>query len=182
MIQRLCRMVLVVLLSLSSAALAHDSNVATLKFIHLSSGKWGFELNAPLYGLDRSMRQINADNKKDLVAGSKEYKELIVAYIKSGFDVTALQRVDKGGKITKKPIQLSLGKGRIKLGNHTTSMIFEVIGMPKNSDKVDFKLSYMSDDKAQQNVLRLIDGERKARHTLDKINDYSVSEVSFFKE
>ena len=182
MFQRFQCTILVLLLGLPIYSPAHDSSFATLEFIRISPVSWAFKIQTPLYGLDQSMRKFHADKPdvlKSLVAGSRAYKELIVAYIKAEFDATAFkQTMDEATR--SEAIKLQLGQGRIKLNSHLSTLIFEVKGMPESVGKMALKFSYMADNKTQTNVLRLVDGERKKRYSLSASNDFSVSDIEFF--
>jgi len=176
-------LILLLVLNFPTIAFAHDTGFATLRIIRINSAEWAFEVKTPLYGLDQSMRRFNAtnpDSLKNLVVGSKKYKELIVAYIKEAFDVMAWTAAIDGGAQSQST-KLTLGQGRIQLNNHLSTLIFQIKGVPKEMDKLAIQLPYMSGNKSQHNVLRLIDGKRKKRYTLSATNDFSVNDIEFFK-
>ena len=176
-------LVSLILSSFSGASYSHDSSIATLQVIRLQPDKWVFELRTPLYGLDQAMRKFNSEKNadlEDLVAGSKRYKELIVEYVKSAFHVTTSTdsaNTNPQGDKSSKP---RLGPGRIKLDDHVSTLIFDIVNMPSGSENIEFNLPYMSYNESQHNVLRLIDFDRSQRYILSSDNDFSVVDGEFF--
>lgn len=182
----LCRQITACLLLLlcyrGNFAVAHDSNIATFQIRRLETDQWIYEVMAPLYGLDQSMRASSAAKSADiseLVIGSTAYKQQIVAHIKEGFEVRAIS--DRPGDQPEQTMQLSLGQGRIKLDDHLSVLIFEIKGMPEMIEQLDFHLGNMSNNEAQNNVLRLIDGERKQRYILNAENGFAGQDIGFFR-
>ena len=174
---------LILCCSIPNLAVAHDSNLATLQIIHLDDGKWVFEVKTPLYGLDESVRQYLEEKTGEpvtLVAGSREYKEGLVDYIKAGFDMTASgsDTVDsEGDDASTHP---SLGTGRIKLGDHMSVLIFEIKDMPRVVEDLALSFRYMSNNDAQHNIVRLIDGDRSQRYILSSDNGFKAADSGFF--
>ena len=167
-----------VLTSAGKAAIAHDANVSTIKVIRQPSNSWVFELHTPLHGLDEAMRQFNKGRKVelgDLAQDSKRYKELIVDYVKSKF-ILELQ-INDSQHATTIP---SLGTGRMKLGEHASVLMFEIENMPKRVNELTLHLAYMGNNPAQQNILWLIDDERKQRFVLRADNSFTVQHSNFF--
>ena len=160
------------------AAIAHDANVSTIKVIRQPSNSWVFELHTPLHGLDEAMRQFNKERQVepgDLAQDSKRYKELIVDYVKSNF-ILELQ-INDSQHATTIP---SLGTGRMKLGEHASVLMFEIENMPKSVNELTLHLAYMGNNPAQQNILWLIDDERKQRFVLRADNNFTVRHSDFF--
>jgi hypothetical protein len=172
---------LILLSCLSPYAAAHDNNIATFQIRRIGSTQWVYEVMTPLYGLDQSMRASmtnTTENNAELVVGSTEYKEKIVAHIKEGFKVTATNNsVDDK---TKQTVQLTLGQGRIKLNDHLTILIFEIKGMPTSVEQLNFHLTNMSNNQSQNNMLRLIDGQRSQHYVLNKSNQFTAQDNGFF--
>lgn len=159
---------------------AHDSNIATFHIRHLADGLWVYELMTPLYGLDMSLREAmkgDTDLPK-LTKESAEYKKKLISHIKHGFDITAIEYSED--KSATKPIKLSLGEGRIKLNEHQSVFIFEIKGMPKDVIQLDFRLANMSNNDSQNNLLRLIDGQKTKKYLLNQSNDFSGQNIGFF--
>ena len=171
------------LLILMSATLshAHDINIATFQIRHLDNDLWVYEVMTPLYGLDQSLKSFVDDSAKwsALAKGSTEYKEQLVAYLKSGFRVQA--STEKSEKQLPISSKLTLGKGKIKLDDHLSVFIFEIKGMPKKVAQLDFEISHMSKNASQYNVLRLIDGDQSKKYILNSKNIFSASDKGFFK-
>ena len=171
-------LIVCVLTGAGKTAIAHDANVSTIKLSRLPSNNWVFELYTPLHGLDKAMRQFNQENMIDpgeLEQDSKRYKELIVDYVKSNFKLAPeLDNVQSG---TPSP---SLGSGRMKLGEHASVLIFDIENMPETVDELTLHLAYMGNNPAQQNILWLIDDERKQKHVLRADNSFTVQDSDFF--
>lgn len=159
-------------------SIAHDSNIATFQIRHLDNGQWVYEVMTPLHGLKQSLRAslVGRDAAVDMSPKSAEYKEKLIAHIKQGFDVKAFS----ADKNTVKPVKLALGKGKIKLDEHMSVLIFEIKGMPKHIAQLDFHLDNMSNNASQNNLLRLIEGERYKKYLLNEKNDFSASDKGFF--
>ena len=99
--------------------------------------------------------------------------KLIVAYIKEEFDITA--RTAATDDAQSQSTKLTLGQGRIKLNNHLSTLLFQIKSMPKETDKLVIRLPYMSHNEAQNNILRMVDGERSTRHVLSASNNFSIT-------
>lgn len=183
MIGRFSRLLLLLSCVIPGLAGAHDSSLATLQVIHLDKTKWVFELKTPLYGLDQSLRQYleaKSDEPVVLLAGTREYKERLVEYIKDRFDVTV--RGSEEADHTRKLVSIrpDLGAGRLKLDNHMSALIFEIKDMPAVVEQLSFRFDYMSSNAAQNNIVRLIDGNRSQRYILNSANDFSAVNDGFF--
>ncbi len=183
MIKRTFSFLLLLLYSVAGSSIAHDSNVATLLIVHLAEDKWVFEVKTPLYGLDQSLRVYQEEKTGkplEFAAGSKEYKELLVGYIKAGFDITAESEpgAEKHGEVL--PVKPTLGSGRIKLDDHQTVVAFEIKNMPEVFNSLKIHLPYMSQNEAQFNIVRLIDEERATRYVLSTLNNFEAVDVGFF--
>ena len=162
-----------------SVAVAHGDNVATIKISRQPSNNWIFELHTPLHGLDEAMREINKERAPELAEldqNSVEYKELIVDYVKSEF---ALEQVGADNNATAKSAS-SLGRGRLRLGEHASVLMFEITNMPDESEEVTLHLPYMENIAGQANVLWLVDGDRSERYVLTADNKFTASDVDFF--
>ena len=171
-------LIVCVLTGAGKAAIAHDANVSTIKVIRQPSNSWVFELHTPLHGLDEAMRQFNKERQVepgDLAQDSKRYKELIVDYVKSNFILEP--QIYDSQYATTIP---SLGTGRMKLGEHASVLMFEIENMPKTLNELTLHLAYMGNNPAQQNILWLIDDERKQRFVLRADNNFTVRHNDFF--
>lgn len=169
-----CLLLLTLLCSVRSG-IAHDANIATFQIRQLPEGQWLYEVMTPLHNLDESMRnELGQDAPSDDL-NSVEYKQAIVAHIKNGFDVTVNNDITGVASHA-----LKLGKGRIKLNQHLSVLIFEIQGMPKEVKKLDFKLANRSDNSHQTNIFRLIKGKQTKRYILNQHNDFSGSDLGFF--
>lgn len=169
--------------SVPDLAVAHDSNLATLQVIHVESDQWVFELKTPLYGLDQSLRKYLEDETGEpvsLIAGSREYKERLVEYIKAGFDVTTrgVDNVESGREVVS--TRPSLGVGRLKLDDHMSILLFEIEDMPEVVEELEISFRYMSNNDAQHNIVRLIDGSRSQRYILNSSNGFAAVDSGFF--
>ena len=169
--------------SVPDLAVAHDSNLATLQVIHVESDQWVFELKTPLYGLDQSLRKYLEDETAEpvsLIAGSREYKERLVEYIKAGFDVTTrgVDNVESGREVVS--TRPSLGVGRLKLDDHMSILLFEIEDMPEVVEELEISFRYMSNNDAQHNIVRLIDGSRSQRYILNSSIGFAAVDSGFF--
>ena len=171
-------LIVCVLTGVGKAAIAHDANVSTIKVVRQPSDSWVFELHTPLHGLDEAMRQFNKERQVepgDLAQDSKRYKELIVDYVKSNF-ILELQINDNQHAMAIP----SLGTGRMKLGEHASVLMFKIENMPKTVNELTLHFAYMGNNPAQQNILWLIDDERKQRFVLRADNNFTVRHSDFF--
>jgi hypothetical protein len=165
------------IISFSNTSLAHDTNIATFQIRQIKDQQWMYEVMTPLSNLDKSL-QASIKNAPKADVNNVKYKQKVIAYIKQGFDIKITGSDDKN--ITIESVKLSLGKGRIKLNDHLSVIIFEIKGMPKNISKLDFHLTNMSENLSHNNILRLIQGDKNKRYLLNKENNFSGSIVSFF--
>lgn len=167
-------------LSFVHHSFAHDSNIATFHIRHMADDLWVYELMTPLHGLDTSLREAMKGDTglANLAQESTEYKQKLITHIKIGFDVSAMEYSED--KSATKPVKLSLGKGRIKLNEHQSVFIFEIKGMPKDVMQLDFRLASMSNNDSQNNLLRLIDGQKTKKYLLNQSNDFSGQSIGFF--
>lgn len=173
---KIARYLLLALCSLPVICVAHDNSMATVQIIHTADGEWMFVVGTPLYELDQSVRRFHQDSDEgdsELTTGSREYKKRLVQYIKSGFNLNVA--TSDGHSVV--PV---LGKGRMKLDNHQTQLAFEIKNMPAAFDKLEFKFAYMSGNNVQQNVVRLVDGDRTKRYTLSASNNFEGLDNGFF--
>ncbi len=164
--------------------MAHDSSLATLLIVHLAEDKWIFEVKTPLYGLDQSLRAYREEKtgkSLEFTAGSKEYKELLVDYIKAGFDITAESEPEAEQERVVLPVKPTLGSGRIKLDDHQTVVAFEIKNMPEDFDSLKIRLPYMSQNEAQFNIVRLIEEDRATRYILSASNNFETEDIGFFQ-
>lgn len=173
----------IVLFSLfSPLAYPHDSRLATIEVTRIGDSQWIMKLMSPLFGLDASLRAYGADksnNGRDLEVGSREYKERLVAYIKSEFSMTAMVSANNVSGFV--PVRASLGKGRLKLNDHLSTLIFEINGLPVEFTQLVFRLAFMANIKGQQHLLKLIDGSRTEKYVLIEENDFSVVVDEYFQ-
>ena len=173
----------IVLLGIPVTSNAHDSNLAAMQIRKLEHQVWVYEVMTPLYSLDQSMRSFNADRAEQVAAievGSIEYKQEIVAHIKQGFNIQVSGFDTDGNAVTSR--ELSLGQGRISLGDHLSTLIFEIKGMPERVDELSFYLNNMSNNPKQTNLLRLIEGDRQTRYSLHSENNFSGVDRGFFRD
>lgn len=166
--------IFVVLVALNSAstAIAHGDSHSTIKIIRTTAGNWAFELQAPLAKLDNAMLLSSEPPSTEYESGSIRHKELLVQYIKQTFDL-------KVPNATEVP---ELGKGRLRLGHHVSVFQFEIKHLPDAPEQLQVSLPFMGDLAGQQNVLYLIDGERKERFVLSAGNKFSLAQTDFFKQ
>ncbi|WP_218419849.1 hypothetical protein [Alteromonas lipotrueae] len=134
----------------------------------------------PLYGIDQSLiASSNVKAKlKAIPKDSAEYKQRLVAHIKQAFDVKAFSRGEKPQEVTTS--QLRLGQGKIKLDDHLSVFIFEILGMPENVMQLKFRISNMANNDSQNNILRLIDGAKNKKYLLNHKNNFSGVDKGFF--
>ncbi|MDO6683025.1 hypothetical protein Q4551_12060 [Oceanobacter sp. 5_MG-2023] len=153
----------------SPAVLSHDVNMATFQVRYVESQGWVYEVMTPLYNLDRSLHMTHPD-APDADFDSVAYKESVVAYIKQGFDmsVSDAQAAPDSGDLA-----VSLGRGRIKLDNHLSVLLFEIKGMPTDVSKLAFHISSMTEYRPAKNVFRVIHGEHIQRYWLTPGNHYA---------
>lgn len=183
-IKRFFCILLLLAVGLPGLSVAHDSNLATLMIIHPAKEQWIFEVKTPLYGLDQSVRTYHEEQTgkpSELIAGSKEYKELLIDYIKAEFKITASRHAGGTADEDPLPVETSLGAGRIKLDNHETAMAFEINNMPEDVYKLDIQLPYMSENEGQNNIVRLIEADRSTRYILNVLNDFEAEDIGFFQ-
>ncbi|WP_299263524.1 hypothetical protein [uncultured Psychrosphaera sp.] len=167
------------IISFSVPTFAHDTNIATFQIRQIKDQQWMYEVMTPLSNLDKSLQaSIKDAPKADL--HSVKYKQKVIEYIKQGFDIKITGSDDKN--ITIESAKLSLGKGRIKLNDHLSVVIFQIKGMPENISKMDFHLTNMSENLSHNNILRLIQGDKNKRYLLNKENNFSGSIVNFFSQ
>ncbi|MBZ2162089.1 hypothetical protein [Alteromonas stellipolaris] len=171
---------LICALMFSGVSNAHDSNIATFQIRHLDDGRWIYEVMTPLYGIDQSLIASSSDKAKlkTISKDSTAYKQRLVAHIKQAFDVKAFSRGEKTQEVIKS--QLHLGEGKIKLDDHLSVFIFEILGMPENVTQLNFRISNMANNDSQINILRLIDGAKNKRYLLNHKNNFSGVDKGFF--
>ncbi len=180
---RILRLLLLVCCSIPALSLAHDSHLATLQIIRLGVDRWVFELKTPLYGLDQSLRaylEERAGEPTELLVGSREYKERLVDYVKAEFDVTATGSTASHNAREVVAVHPTLGRGRLKLDEHQSTLVFEIQGMPEKVEQLAFRFAYMSHNDAQHHMVRLIDGVRSERYILNGSNDFAAVNRGFF--
>ena len=159
------------LFCLNMMANAHDSNTATFHIRH-HENHWSFEVMAPLYALDQSLKStIGPELYGNLTPGSNTYKKQLVAHIKAAFDVQAIAQPQSS-------VKLILGRGKMTLGNHSSVLSFDIENMPTTIAALEFTLPLMTNN--PHNLLRLIDGDRSKRYVLSKGNDFSGKDEKFF--
>ena len=102
------------------------------------------------------------------------------------FDVQAItesqstdaQSKEVQSKETRSRVKLTLGRGKMSLGNHLSVLSFEIKNMPSTIEALEFTLGIMT--KNSRNILYLIDGDRSKRYVLRKSNDFSGKDEGFF--
>jgi len=178
---RCCIGCLLLCLGIMSTANAHDSNTGTFHIRH-HENHWSFEVMAPLYTLDQSLKStISPELYESLTPGSNTYKRQLVAHIKAAFDVQAItefQSTDAESKDARSRVKLTLGRGKMSLGNHLSVLSFEIKNMPSTIEALEFTLGIMT--KNSRNLLHLIDGDRSKRYALRESNDFSGKDEGFF--
>ena len=181
---RLFRLMLLVCCSIPALSLAHDSNFATLQIIRQGPDRWVFELKTPLYGLDQSLRaylEEHTGEPAELLAGSREYKERLVDYIKAEFDVTATGSNASQNAGESVAVHPTLGAGRLKLDEHQSTFVFAIQGMPDKVEQLAFRFAHMSHNDAQHHMVRRVDGVRSQRYILSGSNDFGAVDSGFFR-
>ena len=183
---RCCIGCLLLCLGMMSTANAHDSNTGTFHIRH-HENHWSFEVMAPLYTLDQSLKStISPELYENLTPGSNAYKQQLVAHIKAAFDVQAItefqsteaQSKEAESKDAQSRVKLILGRGKMSLGNHLSVLSFDIKNMPSTIEALEFTLGIMT--KNLRNLLHLIDGDRSKRYVLRKSNDFSGKDEVFF--
>lgn len=183
---RCCIGCLLLCLGMMPTANAHDSNTGTF-YIRHHENHWSFEVMAPLYTLDQSLKStISPELYESLTPGSNAYKQQLVAHTKAAFDVQAMtesqstdaQSKEVQSKETRSRVKLTLGRGKMSLGNHLSVLSFEIKNMPSTIEALEFTLGIMT--KNSRNILYLIDGDRSKRYVLRKSNDFSGKDEGFF--
>jgi len=172
---------LIFALMFSAVSDAHDSNIATFQIRHLEDNRWIYEVMTPFYSIDQSLIAASTDKASvsALSKNSVEYKQRLVAHIKQAFDVIAVSESAENLPVNISK-QLRLGEGRIKIDDHLSVFIFEIIGMPENVYTLNFHLSYMANNASQNNVLRLIDGDKSKKYFLNHKNNFTGVDIGFF--
>jgi hypothetical protein len=141
---------LVCVLMFSGVSNAHDSNIATFQIRHLDDGRWIYEVMTPLYGIDQSLIASSSNKAK-------------------------LKAIPKGSTAYKQRLV-----GKIKLDDHLSVFIFEILGMPENVTQLKFRISNMANNDSQNNILRLIDGAKNKKYLLNHKNNFSGVDKGFF--
>lgn len=170
---------IMIIVAFSKVCLAHDTNIATFHIRQIAEQEWIYEVMTPLYNLDRSARATNkalspADTK------SIQYKQEIIAYIKQGFDVKVSGYDDK--KVSVNAAGLTLGKGRIKLDDHLSVLIFKIKGMPKSVKEIEFHITNMSEHLRHNNIFRIIKGRKNKHFLLNRENNFSGRVTTFLSK
>ena len=173
---RYCIGCLLLCLGMMSTANGHDSNTGTFRIRH-HENHWSFEVMAPLYTLDQSLKStISPELYESLTPGSNTYKRQLVAHIKAAFDVQAI--TESQSTDAQSRVKLILGRGKMSLGNHLSVLSFDIKNMPSTIEALEFTLGIMT--KNLRNLLHLIDGDRSKRYVLRKSNDFSGKDEGFF--
>ncbi len=173
---RCCIGCLLLYLGIMSTANAHDSNTGTF-YIRHHENHWSFEVMAPLYTLDQSLKStISSELYESLTPGSNAYKQQLVAHIKAAFDVQAI--TESQSTDARSRVKLTLGRGKMSLGNHLSVLSFEIKNMSSTIEALEFTLGIMTEN--PRNILYLIDGDRSKRYVLKKSNDFSGNDEGFF--
>jgi hypothetical protein len=170
---------IIVIVAFARVCLAHDANMATFQIRQTAEQEWMYEVMTPLYNLDRSARAINktlspADIK------SIQYKQEIIAYIKQGFDVKVSGYDAKKAAVN--AAGLTLGRGRIKLDDHLSVLIFKIKGMPETVKEIDFQITNMSEYLKHNNLFRIIKGNKNKHYLLNKENNFSGKVTTFLSK
>ena len=130
------------LLFFQSFLFAHNPSQSSLKLsIYEQSGI--LEINLAEYGVEQALLKKYPDlDLKSIVL--KDYKELIINYLKENINIAV------NGQ------QLKIGKGAIKLGGHQTDLKFQIDNIPQDPQYVDVYAPCFKENEKQQNFFRII--------------------------
>ena len=169
--------VIAILLVFASAraCLAHDTNMATLDFQKVSSGGYVLHIRTPLVYLDEAVRG-DSEAGEALVYGSKPYKLALASYVKKNVSLTA-NFLDEDGHVFAKPVKFS--NTALKLGAHETSIVLQLEGLGDKVFSLALGAPLMTQNPAQENIFRFIDGANIEKVFLDNSNNfYGTIEVT----
>lgn len=152
--------ILTLILLISTSVVAHNPLIASFT-ISQQNGIWMLDINLAQVGAHEAMK-VHYTNLNLDEMGEKEYKELMVAYIKKTC------KMKFNGK------EVALGEGGIKLGNHETSLRFVLKGIEEIPNSMELKVLCFSENEGQQNIVSLIQQGHKQKHIAEAGNDYTI--------
>lgn len=154
---------IIILIALAFAfinAKAHNPN-ATSVVISSIKGVWVVQFTISQQGANVALHQFYK-NKNLANISVEEYKKLYVKYIKEHCTLT----ID--GK------KIPLASGGIKLGNHQTDIKFLLPNFPEKYQNFELKLNVFEENKEQNIVVKLVDGEKTFRKILNHKNQFTM--------
>jgi hypothetical protein len=119
-------------------------------------------INLSQSGLNQAMIKEYSKIQLDSL-DEKEYKELIVEYIKSNFSLTIDQE------------ELPIETGGIKLGDHQTDLKFVLAPILKNVKRIDINISAFKKNKEHQTIFFYHIYDKQDHVVLDPENNYKTA-------
>lgn len=131
--------ILIIYIFLTSSSYAHDENLATYT-IYKSKGTWLLKID---FTTNTIVNSFYAE-KKPFNISAKETKKAVIEYFKKNMNF-------KMDNMT----SLEIGIGGIKLGHHSSQIIFILNNFNKNWVTLECKLNCFNYNKNQSNLLRV---------------------------
>lgn len=158
------RITLLVLIAATfvAAKWPHNPLSATFHVVKYTDA-WMLNVNVSQHGAHEALKK--AYPKKEIsTLSDEEYKELMVAYVKSHIKIS-----------TKDDQEVSIGAGGIRLGDHQTDLRFVLEGVSLNVKSAKVSISCFSENSNHINVLKWFNGEEAKKAILNNANNYSTS-------
>lgn len=138
----------------------HQPDISSTMLVEQENGHWLLQVRASLTAFQYEIRNHYGENSYD---SPEKFKDLVVEHIMQNFVLTGND---------KDSIQLQ--NGYVKLG-HETNVVFEMMGMPKDLDRMAITHKSFSNIHRNQSILLVLkQGVAKDQFILNESNDHTA--------
>ena len=150
--------------------MAHEVNSATVLVHEVKPGQFICRVMTPLVKLDQAVRAAKLGSG-DLTFGTDAYKGAVVEYVRANLHV--VPRALSSGYVGRPLAKLEFGSAGLKLNNHQTDIIFEILNYPDAPfEAFDLDVQLMVGNARQTNGFRYISGHDHGGLTLRRAQEF----------
>lgn len=151
-------LLIALLLFFARSSFSHDHDLTTYTIYQLEEG-WVLKVDFVTSIVYNSIKS----NKKTTEISDSDYKKMVVAYFRDRINLVADNQV-----------RLRLGDCGIKLGQHSSQLIFVLENYDEKWMTLHCSITCLSDNEKQTNLLRIITGKKTFKALLSKKNSFEA--------
>lgn len=142
---------------------AHQADVSTTLLSQQTNGQWILQIKASLSAFKQ---EVTTSYPEETYQSPEEFQDLVIRHVMENISI-----------VFDKNTEVKFQQPLVRLG-HETNVIFEVVGVPENFERVFFKNSSFKDiHKNQSGLVILKEGFSQKQFVLNNTNEHTAELV-----